>query len=75
MQIFKEIVNKVSALSDDELNKIEKVIKKERTERRINEILEAAKAARLESKEGKTYVASSPEEIIKWFKDVMNDED
>jgi len=31
--------------------------------------------ARQESKEGKTYVASTPEEIIQWVKDVMNDED
>jgi hypothetical protein len=75
MQILNEIVSKVTALSDDELNEIEKAIKKEKTERKINEILEAAKVARQESKEGKTYVASIPEEIIQWFKDVMNDED
>lgn len=74
MQILNEIVSKVTALSDDELYEIEKAIKKEKTERKINEILEAAKVARQESKEGKTYVASTPEEIIQWFKDVMNDE-
>jgi len=75
MQILNEIVSKVTALSDDELNEIEKAIKKEKTERKINEILEAAKVARQESKEGETYVASTPEEIIQWFKDVMNDGD
>jgi hypothetical protein len=30
MQIFDEIVNKVSTLSDDELNEIEKTIKKKK---------------------------------------------
>ena len=50
-------------------------IKKEKAERKINEILEAAKIARQESKEGKTYVASTPEEIIQWCKAVMKDKD
>ena len=75
MQAIDEIVNKVNSLSDDELNEIEIAIKKEKTERKINEILEAAKQARQESAEGKTYIASTPEEVIQWFKEVMNDED
>ncbi len=75
MQVLDEIVNTVNSLSDEELNRVETAIKRERTERKINEILEAAKMALQESLEGKTYIASTPEEIIQWFKDVMNDED
>ena len=74
MQVLNEIVKKVNTLSDEELNEIELAIKKEKAERKINEILEAAKEARKESAEGKTYIASTPEEIIQWFKDVMKDE-
>jgi hypothetical protein len=53
MQVLEEIVNKVAALSNEELNEIEIAIKKEKAERKINEILEAAREARQESKEGK----------------------
>lgn len=65
----------LNCLSNEELEQFELAIKKEKSARQINEILEAAKQARQESAEGKTYVASTPEEIIRWFKDVMNEED
>lgn len=61
-------------LSDEDLNEIELAVKKEKTERKINEILESARQARKESAEGKAYIASTPEEIIQWFKDAMKDE-
>ncbi|MFT4154626.1 hypothetical protein [Parafilimonas sp.] len=61
-------------LSDKEIEQYELALKKEKASRRINEILEAAKEARKEHDEGKTYVASTPEEIIQWFKDVMDEE-
>lgn len=62
-------------LSDDEIEQFELALRKEKASRKINEILEAAKEARKEHEEGKTYVASTPEEIIQWFKDVMDEED
>ncbi len=62
-------------LSDEEIEQFELALRKEKASRKINEILEAAKEARKEHEEGKTYVASTPEEIIQWFKDVMDEED
>lgn len=70
-----DFVKELNSLSDDEIQQFELAIKKEKTARQINEILEAAKQAKEESEEGKTFVASTPEEIIQWFKDVMNEKD
>jgi hypothetical protein len=61
--------------SDQEIEQFELALRKEKTSRKINEILEAAKQARAEHEEGKTYVASTPEKMIQWFKDVMDEED
>ena len=70
-----DFVKELNALSDEEIEQFELALRKEKAARQINEILEAAKQARQESAEGKTYVASTPEEIIQWFKDVMNEKD
>ncbi|MEP6682372.1 MAG: hypothetical protein ABJA35_03895 [Parafilimonas sp.] len=70
-----DFVKELNSLSDDEIQQFELAIKKEKTARQINEILGAAKQAKEESEEGKTFVASTPEEIIQWFKDVMNEKD
>jgi len=75
MQVVDEIKSKVNELSDEELKQIELIIKKEKTQRQIDEILEAAKIAKKEHQEGKTEFASTPEEIILWFKKTLNDED
>jgi hypothetical protein len=61
--------------SDEEIEQFELALKKEKAIRRVNEILEAAKQARREHEEGKTYVASTPEEIIQWVKGVMDEQD
>jgi hypothetical protein len=70
-----DFVKELNTLSDEEIEQFELALKKEKAARQINEILEAAKQARQESAEGKTYVASTPEEIIQWFKDVANEKD
>jgi hypothetical protein len=70
-----DFVKELNALSDEEIEQFELALRKEKAARQINEILEAAKQARQESAEGKTYIASTPEEIIQWFKDVMNEKD
>ncbi|HEX5152435.1 MAG TPA: hypothetical protein VFW07_13390 [Parafilimonas sp.] len=70
-----DLAKELHNLSDEEIEQFELAIKKEKASRRINEILEAAKQARKEHEEGKTYVASTPEEIIQWFKDVMDEKD
>jgi hypothetical protein len=70
-----DFVNELHKFSDEEIEQFELALKKEKASRRINEILEAAKEARKEHEEGKTYIASTPEEIIQWFKDAMNEED
>jgi hypothetical protein len=51
-------------LSDGEIEELELALKNEKASRQTKEILEAAKQARQESTEGKTYAASTPEEII-----------
>jgi ribosomal protein L9 len=75
MTTFTEIVSNVNSFSDEELKQIELAIKKEKAQRQIEEILEAAKIAKQESEEGKTFIASTPEEIIEWFKDAMKNAD
>lgn len=70
-----DFVQELHKFSDEEIEQFELALKKEKAKRQIDEILEAAKQARKEHDEGKTYVASTPEEIIQWFKDVMNEED
>jgi hypothetical protein len=70
-----DFAKELHKFSDEEIEQFELALKKEKASRRINEILEAAMQARKEHEEGKTYVASTPEEIIQWFKDAMNEED
>ncbi len=70
-----DFVEELHKSSDQQIEQFELAIKKEKAARQINEILEAAKQARQEHAEGKTYVASTPEEIIQWFKDVTNEKD
>jgi len=70
-----DLAKELHSFSDEEIEQFELALKKEKASRKINEILEAAKEARKEHEEGKTYVASTPEEIIQWFKDVMNEKD
>ena len=60
--------------SNEEIEQFELALKKEKTLRKINGILEAAIQAKKDNEEGKSYVASTPEEIIQWFKDVMDEE-
>ena len=70
-----DFVQELHQLSDEEIEKFELALRKEKAVRQINEILEAAKQAKQESTDGKTYVASTPEEIAQWFKNVVNEKD
>ena len=70
-----DFAKELHKFSNEEIEQFELALKKEKASRRINEILEAAKEARKEHEEGKTFVASTPEEIIQWVKDVMDEED
>ena len=70
-----DFVQELHQLSDEEIEKFELALRKEKAARQINEILEAAKQAKQESVDGKTYVASTPEEIAQWFKNVVNEKD
>jgi hypothetical protein len=59
-----DLVKELNLLSDGEIEELELALKNEKASRQTKEILEAAKQARQESTEGKTYAASTPEEII-----------
>ncbi|MFP5040172.1 hypothetical protein [Parasediminibacterium sp. JCM 36343] len=67
--------NEINSLGNEDLEKIESIIKMEKTKRKINELVKEARLARLESLEGKTLVASNKEELLDVFKKMINNED
>lgn len=70
MITFAELVEKVEQLSEDEIEELRKILLRKNEQK----ILEAVEEARKESREGKTLVFSSPEEVSSYFEKVMNDE-
>lgn len=71
MITFAELVEKVEHLSDDEMDELREILRRKREQ----EILKAVEEARKESREGKTLVFTSPEEVQSYFEKMINDED
>lgn len=71
MVTFAELVETVEHLSEDEIDELREILRRKKEE----EILEASKEALKEYKEGKTISLSSPEEIKKFFNNLMNEND
>jgi hypothetical protein len=69
MITFAELVEKVEHLSEDEMDELREILRK-KNER---ELLEASKEALKEYEEGKTISLKSPEEIKKFFNEMLND--
>jgi len=67
--------NEISNFNYEELEQVENIIKKEKTKRKLDEILQDAIAARKESAEGRTLVASNKKEMASIFKKMIDDED
>ncbi len=67
--------NEISNFNYEELEQAENIIKKEKTKRKLDEILQDASAARKESTEGRTLVASDKKEMAAIFKKMIDDED
>jgi len=75
MATFAEIVDKVDALTKDEVEELKKIVELKWIEIRRKEILEAAREGRKEHLEGKTVVLSTPDEIKSYFLKLVTDED
>lgn len=71
MVTFAELVETVEHLSEDEIDELREILRKKKEE----EILEASKEALKEYEEGKTISLNSPEEIKKYFNNLMNEND
>lgn len=71
MVTFTELVETVEHLSEDEIDELREILRKKKEQ----EILEASKEALKEYEEGKTISLSSPEEIKKYFNNLMNEND
>jgi ribosomal protein L7/L12 len=72
---FNDLLDNIKQLSKAELEELKHVVEQKWVEIRRAEILEAAAAAKQESKDGKTIVLSSPEEIKGYFEKMMVNED
>ena len=69
MITFAELIETVEHLSEDEIDELREILRKKKEQ----EILEASKEALKEYEEGKTISLESPEEIKKFFNEMMND--
>lgn len=63
----------LEGLSIEKLQDLQQVVRNKIISKREQEILQAAKEAQKEHEEGKTISLSSPEEIIKFFNDLMKE--
>ncbi len=71
MITFAELVEKVEHLSEDEMDDLREVLRRKKE----REILEASNEALKEYEEGKTISLKSPEEIKRFFNEMINDND
>lgn len=71
MVTFTELVETVEHLSEDEIDELREILRKKKEQ----EILEASKEALKEYEEGKTISLKSPEEIKRFFNNLMNEND
>jgi hypothetical protein len=69
MITFAELVEKVEHLSEDEMDELREILRKKKE----HEILKASEEALKEYEEGRTVSLKSPEEIKKFFNEMMND--
>lgn len=69
MVTFAELVENIHHFSEDEIEKLREILKNKKEK----EILEASKQALKEYEEGKTISLSSPEEIKKFFINLVNE--
>ena len=67
--------NEISHLNYEELEQAENIIKKEKTKRKLDAILQDANSARKESAEEKTLVATNEKEMAAIFKKMIDNED
>jgi DNA repair protein RadC len=72
---FNELLANVEQLSKAELAELKQLVEQKWVDIRRAEIVEAAETARKESKEGKTIVLSTPDEIKGYFEKMMVNED
>ena len=75
MVTFSEIVDTLEHLSNGEMLDIKRILDERLVSIRQEEILVEVAIARKESKEGKTLILSSQEEIKAYFSKMMNNED
>jgi len=75
MVTFAELVETVEHLSKEETQEIKKIIERKWLAIRQQELVKSVEEARKESKEGKTLIMSSPEEIKSYFEKIMRDAD
>lgn len=69
MITFAELVEKVEHLSEDEMDELREIIRKKKE----REILKESKEALKEYEEGKAVSLKSPEEIKRFFNEMLND--
>jgi len=69
MVTFTELVETVEHLSEDEIDELREILRKKKEQ----EILKASEEALKEYREGKTVSFKSPEEIKKFFNEMIND--
>jgi hypothetical protein len=67
--------NEITHFNYEELEQAENIIKKEKTKRKLDEILQDTVNARKESAEGRTLVATNEKELANIFKKIIDDED
>lgn len=69
MVSFAEIVKTVEHLSDEEIDELREILRRKKEE----EIFIAVEEVRQESKEGKTTIFSSPDQIKEYFEKLAED--
>lgn len=75
MSKVSELITALDTLSPDEIAEIKKVVEQKWQGLKQRKLYEDLKEARNESREGKTLVLSSPEEIKSYFGKTSSDED
>lgn len=75
MPTFAELVDNVVHLSIEEMEEMKGILNRKLAEKKRQELYEASEEAMKEYKEGKSITLSTPEEIRKYFTDIMNEKD
>ncbi len=75
MPTFAELVDNVVHLSTEEMEEMRRILNRKLAEKKRQELYEASEEAMKEYKEGKSITLNTPEEIRKYFTDIMNEKD